>query len=54
MFTLTSYGIIGKKNPMLLSVSSLLHVSIFFCSGKSALGYQKKQKRLDPKWVTGI
>jgi hypothetical protein len=54
MYTSTSYAITGTKNPIPLSVTSLFHVSIFFCSGKSALGYQKKQKRLYPKWVTGI
>jgi hypothetical protein len=54
MYTSTFYGITGTKNPMPLSVTSLLHVSIFCCSGKNALGCQKKQKGLYPKWVTGI
>jgi hypothetical protein len=54
MYTSASYGITGTKNPIPLSVTSLLHVYIFLCSGKSPLGCQKKQKRSYPKWVTSI
>jgi hypothetical protein len=54
MYTSTFYEITGTKNPMPLSVTILLHVSIFCCSGKNSLGCQKKKKGLYPKWVTSI
>jgi hypothetical protein len=46
MYTSTSYGKIGTRNPMLLSTISLLHAFTYFYLGKKALDCQIKQRRL--------